>query len=178
MNRVGAGPWSERLLMVSGAGPPAPPPPPSVSARSPHSLLVRWTEPAANGAAVTEYRLELAVGSGAFQPIYTGTALQHEARSLLPATAYRLRVAATNAAGCGAASEPAVAVTPAASPAAVTAVEAEPTATSLRLSWRPPPDHGAEVLHYTVEVSERLCSTAGPQPQLTVGQLQPDTVYR
>ncbi|KAF0311752.1 Fibronectin type-III domain-containing protein 3a [Amphibalanus amphitrite] len=178
VNRVGAGPWSESLSVLSGAGPPSPPAAPSVSARSPHALLVRWAEPASNGAAVTEYRLELAVGSAAFQPVYTGTALQHEARGLQPATAYRLRVAASNSAGAGPPSEPTVTVTPAASPAAVTCVEAEPTATSLTLSWQPPADHGAEVLHYTVEVSERLCSTAGPQPRLTVNQLAPDTVYR
>ncbi|XP_043227353.1 fibronectin type-III domain-containing protein 3a-like isoform X2 [Amphibalanus amphitrite] len=178
VNRVGAGPWSESLSVLSGAGPPSPPAAPSVSARSPHALLVRWAEPASNGAAVTEYRLELAVGSAAFQPVYTGTALQHEARGLQPATAYRLRVSASNSAGAGPPSEPTVTVTPAASPAAVTCVEAEPTATSLTLSWQPPADHGAEVLHYTVEVSERLCSTAGPQPRLTVNQLAPDTVYR
>ena len=178
LNRVGSGPWSEALSLVSGAGPPSAPAPPSASARSPHALLVRWAEPASNGAAVTEYRLELAVGSGAFQPVYTGAATQHEARGLQPATAYRLRVSATNSAGAGPSSEPTVTVTPAASPAAVTCVEAEPTATSLALSWQPPADHGAELLHYTVEVSERLCSTAGPQPRLTVSQLAPDTVYR
>ncbi|XP_037076178.1 fibronectin type-III domain-containing protein 3a-like [Pollicipes pollicipes] len=181
VNRVGAGEWSEPLRMVSGAGPPDAPAPPDVTARSPHALLVRWREPATNGAAVTEYRLESAALSPAGQPLqlaYAGTATQHEVRGLMPATAYRFRVSATNAAGAGPPSEPALAVTPAASPAAVGAVEAEPSATSLALSWTAPADHGAEVLHYTVEVADRLCSTPGPQTHLTVDQLAPDTVYR
>lgn len=179
MNRVGAGDWSEALHFVSGAGPPEPPAAPELVARSPYQMLVRWREPTSNGAAVTEYRLECSAGGSApFSAVYTGAGTQHEARGLLPATVYRYRVTATNSAGSSAASEPAVAATLAASPAAVSQVEVEPAATSLLVSWQPPAAHGAEILHYTVDVADRLYSTEGPDTQLTVSQLAPDTLYR
>ena len=53
-----AGPWSEALEVVSGAGVPEAPRMPQVSCRSPHSAFVSWDEPFNNGALVADYRLE------------------------------------------------------------------------------------------------------------------------
>lgn len=48
--------------------------------------------PACNGAAVSEYRLEWGAAEGSMQLCYTGAALSHEMRGLLPATNYFCRV--------------------------------------------------------------------------------------
>lgn len=53
-----AGPWSELLEVVSGAGAPYAPKSVQVVCRSPHSAVVMWDEPVNNGAAISEYRLE------------------------------------------------------------------------------------------------------------------------
>lgn len=62
-NRVGHGPWSESLEVVSGAGAPESPLAPQIQCRSPVTAIIDWNEPSFNGAAVTEYRLQLAIVS-------------------------------------------------------------------------------------------------------------------
>ena len=62
-NRVGPGPWSESLEVVSGAGAPDSPLAPGVQCRSPTTAWLEWNEPSFNGAMVTEYRLQLAIVS-------------------------------------------------------------------------------------------------------------------
>ncbi len=53
--------------------------------------------PPSNGAAVSEYRLEWGAAEGSMQMCYTGAALSHEMRGLLPATSYFCRVQVRNA---------------------------------------------------------------------------------
>lgn len=60
-NRVGAGPWSDSLEVVSGAGAPDQPKPPRVTCRSPTTVQIDWEAPIANGALVSEYQLQMAV---------------------------------------------------------------------------------------------------------------------
>ena len=55
---IQAGPWSDSLEVVSGAGVPDPPKMPTAHCRSPHSAIVSWEEPVNNGATITDYRLE------------------------------------------------------------------------------------------------------------------------
>ena len=62
-NRVGPGPWSDSLEVVSGAGAPDTPHAPRVQCRGPTVAILDWNEPSFNGAMVTEYRLQLAVVS-------------------------------------------------------------------------------------------------------------------
>ncbi len=52
--------------------------------------------PPCNGAAVSEYRLEWGAAEGSMQMCYTGAALSHEMRGLLPATCYFCRVQVRN----------------------------------------------------------------------------------
>lgn len=59
-NRAGAGPWSQPLEAVSGAGPPDTPKEPRVMCRSGTLAQVSWEEPINNGAIIKEYRLEMA----------------------------------------------------------------------------------------------------------------------
>lgn len=62
-NRVGHGPWSDSLEVVSGAGAPDTPLAPRIQCRSGCLATIDWNEPSFNGAAVTEYRLQLAIVS-------------------------------------------------------------------------------------------------------------------
>lgn len=59
-NKAGQGPWSESLDAQTGAGPPDPPTDVTCTARSPHCVHLVWSEPAANGAPITEYRVQQA----------------------------------------------------------------------------------------------------------------------
>lgn len=58
VNKVGASAWSDAAEVVSGADAPDTPGAPTVAAKSPTCLLVSWTEPACNGAPISEYHLE------------------------------------------------------------------------------------------------------------------------
>lgn len=53
-----SGQWSDPFEATSGAGSPDMPKDVQAVPRSPHCIFVSWTEPANNGAAITEYRLE------------------------------------------------------------------------------------------------------------------------
>ena len=57
-NQAGAGPWSDILEVVSGAGVPDAPKAPVVECRGPSSAALEWEEPLNNGATIEEYRLE------------------------------------------------------------------------------------------------------------------------
>ena len=51
-----AGPWSEILEVISGAGVPDPPKAPAIACKTPHSAMIAWEEPVNNGASITDYR--------------------------------------------------------------------------------------------------------------------------
>lgn len=102
-----------------------------------------------------------------------------EVRNLRPATTYAFRVCAWNAAGAGSWSAPAAVTTPPAAPAPVGAVSSSAAATEVTLRWAPPECHGDPITHYVVETGDhRPLVTAGPVPQLTVGDLAPETSYK
>ena len=56
----GAGPWSDPLEIISGAGSPDTVTAPKVTNKASHSVLVSWSEPLNNGSAITEYRVQMA----------------------------------------------------------------------------------------------------------------------
>ena len=60
-NRAGAGPWSESLEVVSGAGAPDQPKAPNVSCRSPTVAHIEWECPINNGAIISEFTLQMAI---------------------------------------------------------------------------------------------------------------------
>ena len=60
-NRAGAGPWSESLEVVSGAGAPDQPKAPNVSCRSPTVAHIEWECPINNGAIISEFNLQMAI---------------------------------------------------------------------------------------------------------------------
>ena len=58
VNKIGTSVWSDTIEVMSGADAPEMPAPPTVTAKSSNCLLISWTEPASNGAPITEYHLE------------------------------------------------------------------------------------------------------------------------
>ena len=64
VNRAGAGPWSDALEVVSGAGAPDPPSAPVadvVKSGSGGGVRLKWDCPINNGAVISEYVLQMAV---------------------------------------------------------------------------------------------------------------------
>lgn len=206
-NKAGYGPFSERSEVTTGPGAPDVCRPPHVNCRSPTCAVVSWETPHCNGAAVSEYRLEWGAAEGSMQICYTGAALTHELRGLLPATSYFCRVQALNVAGVGPFSDAVLCQTPCSVPAVVSGVHAlresemrvegserceddededsEEAAqllyspsTCLGLRWEPPCNHGSEITSYLIDLGEKQPILTGPVTKYIIQNLQPDTTYR
>nr|CAD7423352.1 unnamed protein product [Timema monikensis] len=178
-NRVGAGPWSDPVEVLSGAAPPDVPREPQVTCRSSHHALVQWAEPASNGAPVTDYKLEMSTTvEQDFATVFHGLSHSHEVKGLMAATAYFFRIQANNSAGWSPYSGVSATVTPPSSPAGIPLPKFVSTPTTVTLSWQEPASHGAEITHYNIDVGDRVLTTGGPELDYTVENLQPDTTYR
>lgn len=123
-NKAGFGPLSERCEITTGPGAPEQCKAPSTTCRSPSCVVVSWEAPTCNGAPVTEFRLEWGAAEGTMQVCYSGPALNHEVKGLLPASNYFCRVQAVNVAGVGPFSEAVLCQTPCSVPAAITNIYA------------------------------------------------------
>ncbi|XP_053606193.1 fibronectin type-III domain-containing protein 3a isoform X2 [Plodia interpunctella] len=179
-NRVGPGPASPPLEFSTAPAPPDAPPAPTATIETPRSARLEWTSPPDNGAPIVDYRLEMSVSNvdDAFAEVYRGVSTACVVNKLTPFSPYFFRVCATNSAGRGAWSLVRDLFTPRAPPAAPSGLKHEATADSLRLYWRTPADHGAEIIKYRVEVDSSSFETEGPTPERVVEELTPDTVYR
>ncbi|KAM3962813.1 miles to go [Aphomia sociella] len=179
-NRVGAGPQSPPLEFTTAAAPPDAPPVPVAVVEGPRTARLDWTAPRDNGASILDYRLEMSATNvdDAFAEVYRGPETTCVVAKLTPFSPYFFRVYATNSAGRGARSGVRDVFTPRAPPAAPTDLRHEATADSLRLYWRTPACHGAEILKYCVEVDATAYETEGPTPERSVDGLAPDTAYR
>ncbi|XP_070212952.1 fibronectin type-III domain-containing protein 3a-like [Littorina saxatilis] len=179
-NRAGAGPWSELLEVVSGAGAPDAPRSAQLTCRSPHSALVTWDEPFNNGATISEYRLEWTQTPDAhdFSQLYVGPNLSYEAKGLTPATTYTFRVQALNLAGTGPYSPAASCQTPPSSPGTVVSLRWQAGPTSVQLWWRPPACNGSDILSYNISISDKQVIPIEPVSEYTLENLQPETTYK
>jgi hypothetical protein len=52
------------------------------------------------------------------------------------------------------------------------------TPTTIKLSWQEPACHGADILHYNIDMGDHVESTGGPALEHTLEGLIPDTTYR
>uniref|UniRef100_A0A667Z828 Fibronectin type III domain containing 3A n=1 Tax=Myripristis murdjan TaxID=586833 RepID=A0A667Z828_9TELE len=186
-NKAGFGPFSERCEVTTGPGAPEPCKAPCTTCKSPSCVVVSWEAPPCNGAPVTEFRLEWGAAEGSMQVCYSGPALSHEMKGLLPATNYFCRVQAVNVAGVGPFSEVVLCQTPCSVPAAVSNVHDDggspppplySPSTCLGLCWEPPCDHGSEITSYLIDLGERQPIAVGPVTKYIIQHLQPDTSYR
>uniref|UniRef100_A0A8C6UIN6 Fibronectin type III domain containing 3A n=1 Tax=Neogobius melanostomus TaxID=47308 RepID=A0A8C6UIN6_9GOBI len=180
-NKAGFGPFSERCEITTGPGAPEQCKAPLTTCKSPSCVVVCWETPASNGAPVTEFRLEWGAAEGTMQLCYSGPALSHEMKGLLPATSYFCRVQAVNVAGVGPFSEAVLCQTPCSVPAAITNIYHPPfysPSTCLGLSWDPPCHHGSPITSYLIDLGERQPVVIGPVSKHVIQNLQPDTSYR
>ena len=117
------------------------------------SVDLSWTAPAANGGSpVTGYTVTPYIGASA-QTVQTfaSTATAQTVTGLTNGTAYTFRVAATTAAGTGAASAASAAITPRTVPGAPTGVSGTARDSSVDLTWTAPASNGGSaVTGYTV----------------------------
>uniref|UniRef100_A0A2C9KTQ9 Fibronectin type-III domain-containing protein n=1 Tax=Biomphalaria glabrata TaxID=6526 RepID=A0A2C9KTQ9_BIOGL len=178
-NRAGAGPWSEPLEVVSGAGVPDSPRAPQVSYRSAHSALISWSEPCNNGASITEYRLEWQQKSEPdFTQLYSGPNVSFDAKGLIPATMYTFRVQAINSAGAGQFSAPTQYVTPPSSPSPIVTIKVQANATSAQLTWREPNNNGSDITSYNIDVNDKPLISVEPLTEYRLEDLAPETTYK
>ncbi|XP_061536787.1 LOW QUALITY PROTEIN: fibronectin type-III domain-containing protein 3A [Phycodurus eques] len=207
-NKAGFGPLSERYDVTTGPGAPEQCKAPSIMCKSPSCVVVNWEAPPCNGAPVTEFRLEWGAAEGSMQVCYSGAALSHEMKGLLPANNYFCRVQALNVAGVGPFSEAVLCHTPCSVPAAVCNIcvmkESEllsfgdpeekdeeedeekgvwqlslySPSTCVGICWDPPCDHGSEITSYLIDLGERQPVLVGPVTKHVIQHLQPDTSYR
>ncbi|TNN01159.1 fibronectin type-III domain-containing protein 3A isoform X3 [Takifugu flavidus] len=203
-NKAGFGPLSERCEVTTGPGAPEQCKAPSIMCKSPTCVVISWETPPCNGAPVTEYRLEWGAAEGCMQVCYTGPALSHEMKGLLPATSYFCRTQAVNVAGVGPFSDVVLCQTPCSVPAAVSNIYAlqrygtsldtdedeededsdsqqrpfYSPSTCLRICWDPPCDHGSDITSYLIDLGERQPIVIGPVTRHVIQHLQPDTSYR
>ncbi|CAG5129287.1 unnamed protein product, partial [Candidula unifasciata] len=178
-NRAGAGPWSEPLEVVSGAGVPDAPKAPQVLCRSAHFALVTWEEPFNNGASVSEYRLEWQQRSEAseFAQLYMGPNQSFEVKGLMPATLYTFRVQAINSAGPGPFSSTTSCMTPPSSPSTIVTIRVKPSATSAVLSWHEPSCNGSDITSYNIVVNDKPPIIVDPVTEFLLEDLLPETTY-
>lgn len=165
---------------MSGAAPPDTPQEPQVTCRSFHHAIVQWEEPVSNGAPIIDYRLEMSMADREqdYSTVFHGLSNSYEVKGLVAATPYFFRIQASNSAGWSAFSPVSHTITPASSPAAVGLPRYTAKPTSLKLSWQEPACHGAEILHYNIDMGDHTVTTSGPALEHTLEGLIPDTTYR
>ncbi|XP_069495124.1 fibronectin type-III domain-containing protein 3A isoform X2 [Ambystoma mexicanum] len=187
-NKVGFGQYSDKCEITTAPGCPDQCGAPQVTCRSATCALVHWEVPIANGAEVTEYRVEWGGVEGCMQICYSGPGLSYEAKGLSPATVYYCRVQAVNIAGVGSFSEVVACMTPPSVPAAVTClwgvkedeveiIQYSPS-TCLAIQWEQPCDHGSEITGYCIDYGEKQSIMVGKNVFYIVDNLQPETTYR
>ncbi|XP_054719651.1 fibronectin type-III domain-containing protein 3A-like isoform X2 [Uloborus diversus] len=179
-NRAGAGPFSDPLEVVSGAGPPDAPRNLLATCDSPNSCVVSWEEPLNNGAAITGYQLQWSTEDDeeSFSEIYEGISLKYEIQGLMPATPYYFKVRALNEAGHGPNSDIVICMTPASVPGVISSINVTPLSNALCLSWSEAPSNGSEITSYNVELDDVLYNTEENVLELCIEELSPETTYR
>jgi Fibronectin type III domain len=151
--------WSAPSIGVSaipGTMPSAPTSPVATPGNA--SVKLTWKQPASNGATVDKYEVQRYMPGGSWTTIATPTTLSYPAGGLLNGITYSFRIRAHNAAGWGPYSTVVNAV-PRTVPDAPFALQATPSDNYVGLKWSAPPNGGAPIDNYRVQLATSL---AGP----------------
>jgi len=163
-NQVGTGLVSLPLSCQTAAMPPSSPPQPGVNSVTQTTAMLSWGPPPFDGGApITRWKVELQPKSKAalvnglssnWTTMYEGRGTACTLNALRPGCVYRVRVAACNSAGWGAAGFPAnVAAAPTAPDTPQHLQVVRRTREALSVTWQPPTfDGGAPLAHYRLEL--------------------------
>lgn len=153
-NAVGTGSFSASPIAVTPRTIPGQPVDVTATAGI-GQIGLQWTAPASNGGApIGDYRLEFSLNGGRWRVLAdaTSTATSMTIRGLAVGGSYRFRVAAVNAVGASAFSDPSAAVVFRTLPGLPTAVIGTPGVGLATLRWRAPRDTGgAAIIDYTIQ---------------------------
>lgn len=181
VNAQGEGPQSSVVSAVP-AGPPSAPSLSPITVGS-GSATLTWTTPAANGAAVTGYKIYRGTSSTNLSPLATiSPANTYTSAGLTNGTTYYFAVAATNAKGEGAKSSVEQGVPGAPPSAPVLSTPTVGATNSLTLNWTIPANNGAPITGYEVyrgtsSSSLSLIATLGTVTTFTNTGLNGGTTY-
>ncbi|XP_076803934.1 fibronectin type-III domain-containing protein 3a-like isoform X2 [Clavelina lepadiformis] len=204
-NKVGIGPWSNTLAVVTSPGSPDKPAIPDATVLSPTSVHLQWNAPESNGADITNYKLMWGGAQSSMLACLTGPVLVHPLQTLSPNTVYYYSLQAVNSIGHSPISEVGSVCTPPSAPDRVTglrhaAVTDEgdsdvdltrfmTTATSTAIEWNAPCDNGSEITSYKIHIMEcssrklgsdsedNLIESEGSGTYYRATNLSPDTDY-
>ena len=182
-----AGPWSAVVSAKPYRTPGAPVTP--TATVSDRSLAVAWIAPTETGGDdISRYTVRYrAASSGVWLDSgYRGKAPKTTIADLTNGTAYIVQVQAVNAAGGGAWTDIAAAVTPSTYPGAPTALVLTPTAGGFELKWDDPADNGGlDISGYeyrqrsiTANKWTDAAELAEAEDKYTLTELMPGTLYR
>jgi len=173
----GTGPFSAPSTAVTPAAVPSAPAAPGAEAGD-GTATVTWTAPAANGSAISGYRLEASGDDGvtwAAVSMPAGTVTSYLVTGLANGTAYRFRVAADNGVGGGPFSAPSTAVTPQGAPGSSVGITATAGNGTVTLAWTAPGDDGGSpVVDYRLEMSldgGKVWAAVSRAPSAATGQV-------
>lgn len=195
LNRIGAGSWSESFSFNAGAAPPSVPTNLDVTPRTPTHLTIGWHEPNANGASITEYRLESSTQSpeinsptetttstttatSTFNIVYQGLQSTAEIRNLQPFTTYYFRVCAFNVSGQSPFSTVLTVKTTAAPPNIPIIDSYKVTSTDLILLWKATESNGSPIQYYNIDLGDRVYRTETSETEYSIKGLTPETNYK
>ena len=149
-NAEGSSDWSPAATRSTNADVPDAPAAPTLTAGATW-LEASWTAPTDNGSAITDYDVQYRTSGNWLEADHTGTSTTRRIENLSPATAYEVRVRATNAEGTGDWSPAATGSTNADVPDAPAAPTLTAGTTWLDVSWTTPADNGAALTDYDVQ---------------------------
>jgi titin len=158
---VGTGTASATSAAQLVAAAPGQPNAPTIANGS-TQVTASWTAPAANGCAITAYKIEYSSNAGSTWSLFSSSVstTSSTVTGLTNGTAYVFRVSATNCMGFGASSAASISVTPNPVPSQVTGLTVTGNGSNgVTLSWAAPSGNGSAVSDYTIEHSTDGWST-------------------
>ena len=151
-NMEGHSAWSTTVSATTKPGPPDPPH--AVEARDDCGRIrVKWAAANGNGAVVTGYRLEAAIGAGGWRQVYTGNERNFVTESQAGGSKHSFRVQSINAEGVSVPSSVSSVTSAAGVPGQALGLNlVSATGTTIKIKWSKAEANGSIVLSWIVQV--------------------------